>query len=131
MPQHEDPPDFEVGYARPPAASKFRRGRSGNPTGRPKGSRGLSSVLMATLKQKVTITENGREKRVTKLTVITKQLVNSAATGNLAATRLLLGMVQLLETHVAPNSAEPHFRESDHRIITQLQARLARLNMGE
>jgi uncharacterized protein DUF5681 len=33
------PPEYEVGYGRPPKASQFAPGRSGNPKGRPKGAR--------------------------------------------------------------------------------------------
>ena len=33
------PDDYEVGYKKPPPRTRFRKGRSGNPKGRPKGSR--------------------------------------------------------------------------------------------
>jgi hypothetical protein len=38
--QDDDP---RVGYGRPPLATRFRPGQSGNPRGRPKGARNLSS----------------------------------------------------------------------------------------
>ena len=31
--------DYEVGYGRPPKKSQFRKGQSGNPSGRPKKRR--------------------------------------------------------------------------------------------
>ena len=33
------PPKYEVGYGKPPAGTRFKPGQSGNPAGRPKGSR--------------------------------------------------------------------------------------------
>ncbi len=39
--------DYEVGYCRPPLATRFRPGQSGNPRGRPKGSRNLRAVVKA------------------------------------------------------------------------------------
>jgi hypothetical protein len=38
----------EIGYKKPPTRSQFKKGSSGNPKGRPKGSLSISSVLMKT-----------------------------------------------------------------------------------
>jgi len=59
--------EARVGYGRPPVATRFRKGVSGNPRGRPKGSRNFATIVAATLGERLTITENGRRKRITKL----------------------------------------------------------------
>ncbi len=33
------PRDYEVGYGKPPSRTRFRSGQSGNPRGRPKGTK--------------------------------------------------------------------------------------------
>ena len=86
-----------VGYARPPMRTRFRPGQSGNPRGRPKGARNLSTVVAAALSERVAVNENGRRRRITKLEAAVKQLVNRAASGEARATQLLLALVQANE----------------------------------
>ena len=45
--------DCEVGYGRPPKATRFTPGKSGNPRGRPKGSRSVGAILKGVMSQKV------------------------------------------------------------------------------
>ena len=68
--------NYEVGYRRPPRQTRFKKGRSGNPTGRPRGSRNFASLVDEALAEPVVINENGRRKKATKLQVIVKQMVN-------------------------------------------------------
>jgi hypothetical protein len=81
----------EVGYGRPPRASQFKPGQSGNPKGRPKGSLNVATVLERTLREKLVINEGGRRREITKLEAAVKQLTNKAASGDARALRLLVG----------------------------------------
>ena len=54
--------DDTVGYGKPPKKTRFQNGHSGNPTGRPKGSRNFDKDLDDVLGSKITVTENGRKK---------------------------------------------------------------------
>ncbi len=56
--------DEEVGYCRPPKATRFKKGQSGNPKGRPRGSRNFSTDVKATLDQPVQLKIQGRNKTV-------------------------------------------------------------------
>jgi hypothetical protein len=79
--------NYTVGYGKPPRHTRFRKGQSGNPSGRPKGSRSLQDVVFKALNETVTITVNGRRKKLTKLEVAIMQLVNKAAAGDRHAIR--------------------------------------------
>jgi len=95
----EKPPiePYDVGYKKPPTATQFQTGNSGNPAGRPKGSLNRKTVLLRSLKETVTIIENGRKRKITKLEAAMKQLANKVASGDLAAIRMLWSYLQDIE----------------------------------
>ncbi|RMG56676.1 MAG: hypothetical protein D6717_06190 [Gammaproteobacteria bacterium] len=82
--------DYEVGYRKPPRHTRFRKGQSGNPKGRPKGARGLTASLKRELETKITIREGGREMHLTKGEAAAKRLTNEALTGDMKALLALL-----------------------------------------
>lgn len=84
----------EVGYGKPPRETRFRKGRSGNPRGRPRGSRNFASLIEEALAEPVIITENGRRKKATKLQAIVKQVVNKAAQGDHRSIQLLIAFTE-------------------------------------
>ena len=99
----EDPPndgeDFDVGYRRPPMITRFTKGQSGNPTGRPRG-RHREAPYLAVLGQMVTIREDGTSRRVTAAEAFLLQLTKRALEGDGAAARESLAMIeQAREAH--------------------------------
>ena len=58
--------DYEVGYKKPPKDTQFKPGQSGNPLGRPKGTKNLKTDLMEELGQKIVVREGDRPLEVSK-----------------------------------------------------------------
>jgi len=121
-----------VGYRNPPEYTRFRKGKSGNPKGRPKGTLNLATVLARTLREKVVINEHGQRRVVTKLEAAVKQLVNKSAAGDLAALRQLSALVQSAEEQAAqtpPTNAA--LSEDDQRVVQGILERFGNGNVGD
>lgn len=116
--------EYIVGYGKPPARTRFQKGQSGNPKGRPKGSKNLSTLLDEALNEPVVVSENGKRRRITKREAVLKQLVNKAASGNPKAIQLLLGEMRLVEGREQGSAESVLFDEADREVIRQLYQRL-------
>jgi hypothetical protein len=93
----ENSPDYDIGYGKPPAHFQFKKGQSGNPKGRPKGSIDLSTAAKRIFREPVVINENGQRQTVTKLEATLEQVANKSASGDLRATRVMLPIEERIE----------------------------------
>ena len=124
----ETQPDYVVGYGKPPLHTRFQKGRSGNPKGRPRGKKNMSTLLSAALDAAIIIVENGRRKKISKREAIITQLVNKSASADLKATQIVLAMLQDVEARADDSSDSAAFTEADQGIIQRIQARMRNEN---
>lgn len=119
------PEDYEVGYKKPPAHTRFQKGHSGNPSGRPKGSKNLATALEEELNRRITITEGGRTRTITKLEAAAKQLANQAAKGEPKALQMLMNLKTLSAGGPLEEPPSPFSREADQEVLAALMKRFA------
>ena len=91
---NEASPAYEVGYRKPPKASRFQPGRSGNPNGRPRKAISINSLLEQALSSPVTITEQGKQMTVEQRVVLFKALVARAIKGDMRANSLIIRLME-------------------------------------
>ena len=131
MAVNNDDSTYDIGFRKPPEHSRFRKGRSGNPKGRPKGTMNLATVLARSLREKVIINENGHRKVITKLEAAVKQLVNKAVSGDLRALRHLANLVASAEERAAQAPvAATAISEDDQKVVQGILERFGNGNIG-
>ena len=89
------------GYKNPPVEHQFKKGKSGNPKGRPRKQRQPSSDLsldiMASLHRElaktISVQENGQHRVITKLDAIFAQLVAQSVNGKPSQQKMLLSLL--------------------------------------
>jgi hypothetical protein len=91
----------KVGRGNPPQHTQFRRGTSGHPEGRPKGSKNLRTLIMEAARDQVSATVGGKTRKISKIQATTMQLATKAASGDHAAMGKFLDWVDEIETRAA------------------------------
>jgi Family of unknown function (DUF5681) len=125
MDEREKQEGYDVGYGKPPAATRFKKGQSGNPKGRPRGKRNASSLILRTLGAKVVINENGRRREITKFEAALTQLANKAAQGDMRALNLATALMRLAEERVEQDAVKTtHLQDADFAVLQGLMKRL-------
>ena len=108
--------EYEVGYKRPPAQHRFKKGQSGNPTGKckkKKPSKQPALLLLADMGdefgRQVKVKAGGQTRRMRMSRIMSRSICERAAKGDVAAARTALTIVRdvtpLAELFVDPDEA--------------------------
>ncbi len=104
MPKKSPPPPpghYKVGKGRPPVSTRWKKGQSGNPPGRPKGAKNMATLFNEALNQKFSIQENGKVRKITAREGVIRRLISEALKGNIKAIALLLAKEPEIAKQVA------------------------------
>jgi len=100
---------YKTGYKQPPLKSRFRPGQSGNPKGRPKKEEAIinvTTILDAVLKEPVTVKENGRSIKISRIELVIRNYVQKAMAGDLRALSTLVKLANQSEVLTNPPKQE-------------------------
>lgn len=112
--------DYDIGYSKPPAEHRFVTGQSGNPKGRPKGSRGMKTVLREKLRKKQAIKVNGKEQIGSRLENMFETLTLRAGAGDLKAQAKLIELCLLLFGPENEGEGPKKLSSNDQRILDEM-----------
>jgi hypothetical protein len=112
---------YETGFGKPPRATRFKKGASPNPRGRPKGSKNLATILRDEGNQHVEVAEKGRQLKLTKNEVFIRQMFNKASIGDLKAAALIVEtMRKTNQLEDTPRQTALAFDERDFQAAKEL-----------
>ena len=115
--------DHEIGYKKPPRHSQFKKGRSGNPKGRPKGTRNFKTDLREVLAAPVTIRQNGRATTVSSQCAAFMQLQAGAVKGERHSRDRFLDYAERYGEDEAAEDAERALAQADQDIVVHFKER--------
>jgi len=123
-------PAEKVGPGKPPRHTRFKPGQSGNPKGRPKGSKNFATILQQQLTKKITITVDGKPRRMTVQEVIARRLATDSMKGTTKAMELLIRLTSAKSDESAGKDVAGETVLPDKDALRRIHKRIAKL-VGE
>jgi len=92
--------NYEVGWGKPPIATRFKKGQSGNLKGRPRGTKNLKTDLMEELQETIVVREGERTVRMSKQRAMIKTVMNKSLKGD---ARAIITLVRMMTRFTEPD----------------------------
>ncbi len=86
--------NYTVGFGRPPVAGRFKPGQSGNPKGRRRGTKNLSTLLTDILAEKISVRDGDKVRKISKAEALIHRLVAKALGADPKAAELVIKLAR-------------------------------------
>jgi hypothetical protein len=123
-----------VGYGKPPVAHRFKLGKSGNPTGRPRRPGDYNQAVLQDLNSVITVREDGIKRKMPKYQLLAKKTVADALAGKPGAIKQLSAALDKLASSGLIRSpeelaAQDKYRELVNDLLSDVMERTVELSM--
>jgi formate dehydrogenase maturation protein FdhE len=120
------------GYKNPPVEHQFKKGKSGNPKGRPRKKKQPSSDpgldLIASVHRElgktISVQENGQHRKITKLDAFSAQLVAQSVNGKPSQQKMLLSLLTLHKHEETEQQTLEQLQSYDENLLNDLYDQL-------
>jgi hypothetical protein len=117
----------KIGPGNPPKHTQFPKGTSGNPKGRPKGTKNLRTLVLEAAHHPMTVEISGKQRKLSALEATTLRLAEKAANGDAKSIAEFLDWVDEIQTQAAAaKPAEFPLSEQDVEVLQAAYERLKR-----
>ena len=89
--------DYDVGYGKPPKHTRWKKGQSPNPKGRPKGSKSLRTLFAEEFAREITVSVNGKPEKMTMKQALVRREVRKGVVDGDIKNLLALGAFDEVE----------------------------------
>ncbi len=114
-----------------PDAGKFKKGQSGNPGGRPKGAKGMKTLLAQELKELITVQQDGKKKHIRRSEALIKRMVNDALQGRDRPRDTVLRYADAIEQDQQQREAQELSADDQAILDRYFERRLAHMKRTE
>jgi hypothetical protein len=118
-----------VGFGRPPEATRFRKGQSGNPAGRPKAARALKTDVAEVLDLEVTVNMPAGPTPMRMQQAMVMSIAAKAAKGDVRAAQAMIALISLTLPERVKDP--PHAVRLDPVEQAMLEDILKQMGLGE
>lgn len=108
---------YVVGYGKPPKATRFKRGQSGNPNGRRPGTKNTATFVREELDRKQWVMVDGRRRLLTNRQIMIIQQINKARKGDPKAFRALMEQDVQLVDETKTESERKDLTAEEHHVL--------------
>jgi hypothetical protein len=98
--------NYNVGYGKPPKATQWQKGQSGNPKGKKKGMKSLKQYFLDAAKKKITVKDAKGLKEVSQLDALIAFTFTHAIKGDYKSTAHLMALAHEFLPAPSPETAE-------------------------
>lgn len=122
---------YGTGFGRPPEDKRFKKGQSGNPSGRPKGARSMRTLLLELLDQQVTITIAGVARQVPLKEAVLTRLASQALTGKTPDAALFVNLVKSTLPEQFAEEVNDELTAEEAQLLEAIATKMLRGRTGE